>query len=94
MMDLNEKLICQSCGMPMKVKKDFGTEFSMERNKEYCYYCYQRGKFTDEGITLQEKIDKLIKISVESLGLPEQIARKMAEAKLPELKRWKEQNEE
>lgn len=86
---INQKTICQSCGMPMKVEKDFGKEMNGERSKDYCKFCYYYGEFTDKRITLQEKINKLVKISVEQLGLKEEIARKMAETKLPRLKRWK-----
>lgn len=90
-MDINERLICQSCGMPMKVEKDFGTEFSMARSRDYCKFCYKDGKFINPRLTLQEQIDKLIKMGVEHLGLSEEIARKMAETKLPQLKRWKKE---
>ena len=88
-MDLNEKIICQSCGMPMKVDQDFGTDDLGVKSDDYCRFCFQDGKFTDEGITLQEKIDKLVKISVEQLGMEEEQARTLAETKLPQLKRWK-----
>ena len=86
---INQKTICQSCGMPMKVEKDFGTDMNGQKNEEYCRFCYYYGAFTDKGITLQEKINKLVKISVEQLGIDEKTARAMAETKLPQLKRWK-----
>jgi len=86
---INQKIICQSCGMPMKKEKDFGTNADKSQNFEYCCFCFKNGRFTDEGISLQEKINKLVKISVEQLGLREDLARKMAETKLPQLKRWK-----
>jgi hypothetical protein len=89
---INEKRICQSCGMPMKKDKDFGTNKDGNQNGEYCCFCFKNGRFTDEGVTLQQKIDKLVKISVEQLGMPEDIARTMAETKLPQLKRWKNEN--
>jgi len=85
---INEKRICQSCGMPMKKDKDFGKNMDRSLNGEYCSFCFRNGRFTDEGITLQEKINKLVKISVEQLGMPEDAARSMAETKLPQLKRW------
>lgn len=88
-MKINSKTICQSCGRSMKKNEDFGTNTDNSMNKDYCCFCFKGGKFTDEGITLQEKINKLVKISVEQLGLSEDIARQMAEKKLPELKRWK-----
>jgi len=86
---INNKIICQSCGMPMKKDKDFGKNNDGSQNIEYCCFCFKNGRFTDEGITLQQKIDKLVRIGVEQLGMPEDTARYMAETKLPTLKRWK-----
>ncbi len=88
-MDLNKKIICQSCAMPMKKPEDFGTKKAGSKSKEYCKFCFQDGVFTDEGITLNEKIDQLVNIGISQLGMPEELARKMAETKLPTLKRWK-----
>lgn len=75
--------------MPMKKDKDFGTNTDRSQNLEYCCFCFKNGRFLDEGISLQEKINKLVRISVEQLGLREDLARTMAETKLPQLKRWK-----
>jgi len=86
---INHKIICQSCGMPMKKDKDFGTNADKSFNFEYCCFCFKNGRFVDEGITLQEKIDRLVKISVEQLGLREDLAINMAETRLPQLKRWR-----
>lgn len=91
---INHKIICQSCGMPMKKEQDFGTNSDRSPSTEYCCFCFRNGRFTDEGISLQEKIDKLVRISVEQLGLREDLARQMAETKLPQLKRWKNETEE
>jgi hypothetical protein len=43
----------------MNKEEDFGTNIDGSRSKEYCCHCFQKGKFTDEGISLQEKINKL-----------------------------------
>ena len=86
---LNRKVICQSCGMPMKKEEDFGTEKSEEPSEEYCCFCFRRGEFTDKGITLNEKIEQLVKIGKEQLGMTEIQARTLAEKTLPNLKRWK-----
>jgi len=83
------KEICQSCGMPMKEPSDFGTNSDGRQNREYCNFCFQLGKFTDEGITMQGKIDKLVGISKEKLGMSESQARQMANSIIPTLKRWK-----
>jgi len=80
--------ICQSCGMPLQKEEDFGTNASGSKSEEYCFHCFQNGKFLDEGITLQEKIDKNVKFAVQ-MGMSEREARKMALNVLPKLKRWK-----
>ena len=80
--------ICQSCGMPLEKGEDFGTNVDGSKSEEYCFHCYQKGKFLDEGITLQGKIDKNVKFTVQ-MGLSEPDARKRASKVLPQLKRWK-----
>ena len=83
-----KKMDCQSCGMPLRKEEDFGTNADGSRGNEYCFHCFQKGKFLDEGITLQQKIDKNVGFAVQ-MGMPEDEARKMASNVLPELKRWK-----
>ena len=80
--------ICQSCGMPLQKEEDFGTNASGSKSEEYCFHCFQNGKFLDEGITLEEKISKNVKFAVQ-MGMSENEARKMASEVLPKLKRWK-----
>lgn len=80
--------ICQSCGMPLDKDENKGTNSDGTKNEEYCKYCYQNGKFTDEGISLKDKIEKNVQMSVK-MGMPEDKAREMAENTLPNLKRWK-----
>ncbi|MBR9705811.1 transcriptional regulator [Candidatus Pacearchaeota archaeon] len=89
MEDLNKRIICQSCAMPLKKSEDFGTENDESKSKDFCHFCYKDGKFTDEGITLNEKVDQLVDIAISKLGLSEDLARTMAKTKLPTLKRWK-----
>ena len=74
--------------MPMQREEDFGTGADGSKSSEYCVYCFRDGKFTDEGITLQEKIDKNVEIA-KQMGMPEEQARQMASGVLPGLKRWK-----
>jgi len=78
--------------MPLRKKEDFGTNAGGSRSKEYCFHCFQDGKFLDEGVTLQEKIEKNVKFAIQ-MGMPEDEARKMASSVLPKLKRWKKQDE-
>lgn len=80
--------ICQSCGMPMKRTEDFGTNRAGSVNNEYCSFCFRAGQFTDEGISLEQKIAKNIMIA-KTMGIPENQARQMAENIIPKLKRWR-----
>ena len=80
--------MCQSCGMPMTKAADFGTNADGSKNNEYCKFCYEKGKFTDEGITMEEKIEKNVAIA-KKMGWPEDKAREMANSIIPKLKRWK-----
>ena len=86
-MNLSEKKICQSCGMPMRNQADFGTNIDNSRNDEYCHYCFSQGEFTDPGITMEEKITKIITLA-EKIGMPKEEASKLANATIPKLKRW------
>ncbi len=82
--------ICQSCGMPInKDPEGGGTNLNSSKSHKYCSYCYQKGKFLDEGITLQDKINKNIDIAMTRFGMSEQKAREMAEMILEPLERWK-----
>ncbi|MDR0799333.1 MAG: zinc ribbon domain-containing protein [Dysgonamonadaceae bacterium] len=86
----NEVKICQSCGMPLdKDPNKGGTNSDGSKSDKYCSFCYQNGKFLDEGITLQEKIEKNIRIAVAKMNIPESQARAMAGNQLPNLERWK-----
>lgn len=80
--------ICQSCGMPLRSENDLGTNADASKNNEYCRFCFKEGKFTDPGITMQQKIDKLVGMAAQ-MNIPEKSAREMAGNLLPTLKRWK-----
>jgi len=73
--------------MPLRKTEDYGTNADGSKNEEYCFHCFQDGKFLDEGITLQEKIEKNVKFGIQ-MGMSEEIARNMCENILPKLKRW------
>ena len=86
----NNVKICQSCGMPLdKDPNKGGTNSDGSKSDKYCSFCFQNGKFTDEGISLKEKIEKNIQIAISRMNIPENEARKMAESLLPNLERWK-----
>jgi hypothetical protein len=85
----SKTLICQSCGMPLeKDPQKGGTNLDKSRIDKYCSFCFQDGKFVDDGITLEQKIVKNIQIAV-NMGMSKDIAQQMAESILPKLERWK-----
>ncbi len=81
--------VCQSCGMPLQREGDFGTHADGRKSQEFCHFCFEDGKFTDEGITMEQKIEKLVELAVSQMNMPEDKAREMAEGIIPTLKRWK-----
>jgi len=89
-MDFPQGPMCQSCGMPFRNDEDFGTNEDGSKSEEYCFHCFQGGRFLDEGISLQEKIEKNVKFGIQ-MGMPEDMARHMCETILPQLKRWQKE---
>lgn len=81
--------VCQSCGMPMQKDGDFGTNGDGSKNEEYCHFCFKDGKFTDQEITMEQKIEKIVKIAVSQMNMSEARAREMANNIIPKLKRWR-----
>jgi hypothetical protein len=74
--------------MPLRQENDFGTNADGSRSRDYCQFCFQNGKFTDEGITMDAKIEKMVARAKE-VNIPPENARRMAETILPTLKRWR-----
>ncbi|MBK8052240.1 MAG: zinc ribbon domain-containing protein [Saprospiraceae bacterium] len=82
-------LICQSCGMPLdKDPQKGGTNFDKSISDKYCSFCFQDGKFVDDGITLEQKIAKNIQMAV-NMGMTKDYAKQISESILPKLERWK-----
>ena len=73
----------------MQKDEDFGTNKGGTKNGEYCHFCFKEGKFTDEGITMEQKIDKLVDIAVSQMSIPKEKARAQANEIIPTLKRWR-----
>lgn len=82
--------ICQSCGIPLHIDPhQGGTNADGSKSNKYCGFCFQSGIFVDDGITLEQKIEKNIKLAVEKMHLTEPQARELAESVLPNLERWR-----
>ena len=39
--------ICQSCAMPFLKEEYYGTNEDETKSQEYCFHCFQNGKFLD-----------------------------------------------
>jgi hypothetical protein len=76
--------------MPLRKNEDSGTNADGSKSEEYCFHCFREGKFLDEGISLQQKIEKNVGLAVQT-GMPEDEARGMCETVLPQLKRWRKE---
>ena len=81
---------CQCCGMPMGDTDElYGTNKDNSKNHDYCKYCYDKGCFTYD-CTIDEMIESCISHVIDSHPkMKEEEARKMMQAFLPTLKRWR-----
>lgn len=68
---------------------NLGTEKDGSASAEYCKFCCQNGKFTLPELTAQGMLEHSVKFMTENLGFSEEKARKMSNAVIPKLKRWK-----
>lgn len=46
--------LCQSCGMPLKVSGDFGTEKDGTLSEKYCHHCYENGAWKQPDLSFDE----------------------------------------
>ncbi len=80
---------CQSCGMPMEKPEDFGRNADGAKMSNYCHFCFQNGKFTDQNITMEQMIDKVAGFA-KIMNMSDEQAREMAKTFIPKLKRWQD----
>lgn len=66
-----------------------GTEADGAHSADYCRFCYQKGKFTLQDITLQGMIDRSVSFMVSNLKFSNEDATALSTKILPSLKRWK-----
>jgi len=53
---------CQSCGTKFNSMNKYGTENNdTDKNYHFCLTCYQKGKFTEKNLTLEELIESKTK---------------------------------
>lgn len=89
---MNKNRVCQSCGMPLKNEIDYALNIDGTLNKEYCKYCFQNGKFTND-FTMEEMIEHNLKFLDEfnkdaNTSFNSEEARKEMLLFFPSLSRW------
>lgn len=87
-----EQKFCQSCGMPLN-DENRGTNADGSKNDDYCMYCYQNGKFTND-CTMDEMIEFCAQFVDEvNKNMPKPMTKEeykdMMRQYFPLLKRWK-----
>lgn len=88
----HEMKFCQSCGMPLN-DENRGTNADGSKNEDYCVYCYQNGKFTND-CTMDEMIEFCAQFVDEvNKNMPKPMTKEeykdMMRQYFPMLKRWK-----
>ncbi|MGO2963116.1 MAG: zinc ribbon domain-containing protein [Carnobacterium maltaromaticum] len=53
--------LCQSCGIPLKTEKDFGTEKDKTLSTKYCEDCYKDGEWTKSDLDFDGMYDYNLK---------------------------------
>lgn len=83
------KKFCQSCGMPITMPEQQGTNADGSKNGDYCVYCYKDGAFTAD-CTMEEMIQFCLNLQGEGEFFKDkEKARQRMEQWFPTLKRWK-----
>jgi len=84
---MKNKILCQSCSMPIEIDHVKGSEIDGSKSNEYCMYCYENGAFKEPNMTLGQMIS-VVETQMEKMNLP----MKLIDAsinKIPKLSRWK-----
>ncbi|PZX94681.1 hypothetical protein DOS84_03760 [Flavobacterium aquariorum] len=84
---MENKAICQSCGMPLDSDDVKGTEKDGQKSNEYCKYCYENGAFKHPKMNLED-MKSNVQNQMKKLEQHEYAIQKAINI-LPGLNRWK-----
>ena len=93
LMEMPDNGFCQSCAMPFYRPEDHGTEPDGTRNGDYCNYCYEDGVFLQAYANSDELVVACAPMMAESCHISVEQAEDCMSALLPNLKRWRRQDE-
>ena len=93
LMEMPDNGFCQSCAMPFYRPEDHGTEPDGTRNGDYCNYCYEDGVFLQAYANSDELVAACAPMMAESCHISVEQAEDCMSALLPNLKRWRRQDE-
>lgn len=82
-----EQKICQSCGMSIASKDEYGTNQDGSIQVDYCKYCFESGEFIDK-VTMEEYIEMCSKYAAQAEMTQEEMKEHCTRL-FPTLKRWK-----
>lgn len=88
---MDDKLRCQSCGMPIGEEfNNFGTNADGSENREYCStLCFRDGKFTQPDLKVEDMVEMSADFMSKNLGFTKEKAQELSNEIIPNLKRWK-----
>ncbi|MFR2481108.1 MAG: zinc ribbon domain-containing protein [Bifidobacterium longum] len=93
LMEMPDNGFCQSCAMPFYRPEDHGTEPDGTRSGDYCNYCYDDGVFLQDYANSDELVAACAPMMAESCHISVEQAEDCMSALLPNLKRWRHQDE-
>ncbi len=86
---MENKIRCQSCGMPLSESfGNLGTNMDGSSTNEFCNVCYGKGAFTNPNQTLDEMIQSSIENMTADQNMPLEKAKELSNSFIPTLKRW------
>lgn len=79
---------CQSCGITIMGREEFGKEKNGALKVDYCRYCYDGGAFVEPDMTFELMVEKVASAMKTGKNVTDEAARESAARLLGGLKRW------
>ena len=79
---------CQSCGITIMNRDEFGREKNGVIRVDYCKYCYDKGAFAEPEITFEQMVEKVAAAMKTNKNVSDEAAMESAKKALDGLRRW------